>query len=425
MTGVRHGRVLGFLPRRSDAIVFAIASAIRVGVLFFWGPGRTVVSDMGNYDRVAYDLAHGIFKPDHTFIPIGYPAFLATIYATVGRHFSIVGLVQALLGAVTCVLVGRLARRFGASERMSLVAALVAALYPPLVYYGAFLLTEALAPFLFTATIWLTMRVVDAPKGWGPVAAAGVMMSCATAVRPNLLVVYPFLMLVIVASCRPDTRRGARLATAFLVSALPLLALIAVHNSRLLGRPAGLSTNGGMNFLMLQADYMTFESPDSSWTPIRNGLRYASVYKSPVLSYDERFLYREGWSWLLRRPDKFRHLLSNLGEGFGVGMQGYWPANSQRAEHPLERTALRRLMRRSSQAFPWLLVLPVIAAGAALFIRAPLIEVNGAALLLGFGMTCAIMVTTVLFLADPRMHVPFDPVLIGIVGALRWRTPGG
>ena len=31
MTGVRDGRVLGFLPRRSDAIVFAIASAIRVG----------------------------------------------------------------------------------------------------------------------------------------------------------------------------------------------------------------------------------------------------------------------------------------------------------------------------------------------------------------------------------------------------------
>ena len=132
------------------AVVFA-AALIRIGAVVVHNPGELLYSDMANYDAVAEHIRHGRMSASDTFHPIGYPGFLAVIYALTDRNFVVVAVVQALLGTATCWLVAILTWRLSPSTTASVVAAAAAALYPPFVYHGAMLLTESIAPFLVHA----------------------------------------------------------------------------------------------------------------------------------------------------------------------------------------------------------------------------------------------------------------------------------
>lgn len=409
-------------PVRQLLVVAAAALGVRLLVLAFWTPGTFIVSDMANYDRIASELAHATVRVNHTFYPIGYPALLAAIYASVGRNFFVVGVVQAVLGAGTTLLAGHLAFRFGASRRLALGAAWATAAYPPFVYYGTMLLTEAVAPFFVTAAIWLIVRASDSGGRRPDVAAAGLCLALATLVRTNLLVLYPLLGAFIWVLGRDQAGLSRRVAFGVLAGALPLLLLMSLHNSRLLGRPTGLSTNGGMNFFLMQADYQSFRSPDATWSPIRNGLKYAAPFVSSVPSYEEAYYYREGFRWFVGRPDKMRHVLANLGEGVGLGLQGYWPANASRPEDPPEQATIRQVLRRSSQAYPWLVLVPVLLSVLVAAARGNLMRPEGAGAFLGLVLVGGIAFTSVVFLADPRMHVPFDAALVACGAALVTRT---
>jgi dolichyl-phosphate-mannose-protein mannosyltransferase len=394
-----------------SVVVFAIAAVIRFAAVLAVNPGAAVYSDMANYDQVALRLQHGMRTGGDTFFPVGYPALLALEYTIVGRHFVFVGIVQAVLGALTCLLVYELALRFGRSPILAFVAGAIAALYPPFLLYGSLLLTEAVAPFWCALAFWLLFRAEDARNQFQSVmwsALTGIALSIAAVTRPNLLLLYPIFALFPLAAQRDRVRWRRSLTMIGL--ALPLVIVVCVNNSRLLGRPAGLSTNGGINFFLMQADINRVYTPDSTWSPPRNYFRYTQQFRSSALSTDEAFYYREGVDFFLNRPDKARHTLENVLEGFGLGVQGYWPANNDVTDESSDHPALRRILRLCSRAFVWMLIVPVwilTIVGWHLMDRA-----TAAAWMLICSLTAILVVTFAVFLADPRMHVPFDPILI-------------
>jgi len=151
-------------------------------------------------------------------------------------------------------------------------------------------------------------------------------------------------------------------------------------------------------------------TPDSTWSPPRNNLRYTQELRSSALSTDEAFYYREGLNFFLNRSDKARHTLENVLEGFGLGLQGYWPANHDFTDERFDHPALRRILRWCSRVFVWMLIVPVWIFTIAcwrLMDRA-----TAAAWMLACSLTAILIVTFAVFLADPRMHLPFDPILI-------------
>ena len=391
--------------------VFAIASVIRFAAVLAVNPGSAVYSDMANYDQVALRLQHGVRVAGDTFFPVGYPALLALEYTIGGRHFVGVGIVQAVFGALTCVLVYELALRFGRSPSLAFVAGAVAALYPPFLLYGSLLLTEAVAPFWCALAIWLLFRAEDARNRvrlvmWSVL--AGIALSVAVVTRPNLLLLCPVVAVFPLAG-QWDREWWVRSLT-MIGFALPLVIVVCVDNSRLLGRPAGLSTNGGINFFLMQADINRVYTPDSTWSPPRNNLRYTQAFRASALSTDEAFYYRAGMDFFWNRSDKARHTVENVLEGFGLGLQGYWPANLDFTDEQSDYPTLRRILRLCSRAFVWMLIMPVwifATAGWRLMDRA-----TAAAWILVCSLTAILIVTFAVFLADPRMHSPFDPILI-------------
>src|SRR5262245_4958414 len=113
--------------------------------------GRNL-AETGRYTRFA---ASADYVPEAIRTPI-YPAFIALLDLVFGESRLVVASVQAALFAVICLLVYEIARA-AADERVALAAGLAAALYPPLPYFGALVLTEILTTVLVTAgiAVWL------------------------------------------------------------------------------------------------------------------------------------------------------------------------------------------------------------------------------------------------------------------------------
>jgi 4-amino-4-deoxy-L-arabinose transferase-like glycosyltransferase len=235
--------------------------AIAHGLFFIWyqqPDWRTQWSDQDGYRRLAAVLATtGKFtrEPDaQPFVPEvlrtpAYPLFLATIYKVAGPGQLPVVLVQTVLFAVTCLLVFAIARLM-APESMALAAAAATALFSPLPYFGALVMTELWTTFVFTIAIWIAVRALQSGR-MTLFAALGVMLGVTALSRP-IYVLFPFALaavgcLVVPFVARPDgvERRWplfghwAVLLAAFAVTMLPWFMYNYVNVGRFTVSPAG------------------------------------------------------------------------------------------------------------------------------------------------------------------------------------------
>jgi tetratricopeptide (TPR) repeat protein len=175
-----------------------------------------------------------------------YPYLLAIILMCFGSHVVGIYVVQALLGAVNCVLIywlgaALLGRRVGA------VAGIGAALYSQFIYFGARVETVTLVIFL---NLLFILALLRAMKKWEIAwwIVVGVLLGLSALARATILLLLPVLMIWIVVACRgPASRRWACLAALFVATACIVGPVIA-RNSHLDGNIVGIAASGGINF---------------------------------------------------------------------------------------------------------------------------------------------------------------------------------
>jgi len=92
-----------------------------------------------------------------------YPYFLGTIYAIAGRSLLLIRVCQAVLGSISCVLLGLAGRRLF-SPKVGLIAGLGLALYAPRDLFRRLLQKSALDEFFMCLMVWLSARVIDDPR---------------------------------------------------------------------------------------------------------------------------------------------------------------------------------------------------------------------------------------------------------------------
>ena len=143
----------------------------------------------------------------------GYPVFLAGCFAMLGESAAGVRLVQAVIGAATCLLVFALARGlFG--QTAGLIAGALAAIYPFFIFYTGLVLTET----LFIATLAGAMLLlVRAERSRWRLLAAGVVTGVGILIRPSMLLMAP--LLAIWWACRRPAGRRILEGMAFLAIA--------------------------------------------------------------------------------------------------------------------------------------------------------------------------------------------------------------
>ena len=160
---------------RYRSLVFVVLVAVAHGLFFIWyqrPDWHTQWTDQVGYRRLGQAIAStGTFTkyPDSsTFVPEVirtpvYPTFLAAIYKVAGTGQLPVALAQTVLFAAICLLVYDIARRI-AGDRIALGAALLTALFSPLPYFAALVLTELWTAFLFTVSMWIAIRAVQSRR---------------------------------------------------------------------------------------------------------------------------------------------------------------------------------------------------------------------------------------------------------------------
>lgn len=231
----------------------------------------------------------------------GYPAFLALVGGGRSLTQSVptsVKVAQSILGGLGILLVAALAGRF-AGPRAAWIAAVVAAVYPPLVWVSAYAFSEALFWPLGLLVAWLFDRALPRPSplAWVLSLGIGVLTGGAILVRGAMLLFAGIATLWLLSS------RRLVLALAFAAGTALVLAPWAVRNQQHHGRFVLVASEGGVTFWTGNHPLARGDGDMAANPAIKldsQQLRRAH----PDLSEEqmEPVYYREAFRWITQHP---------------------------------------------------------------------------------------------------------------------------
>ncbi len=263
------------------------------------------IVDAEVYDGLARALVQGKGMADAFFWqPFFYPFFLSLVYFSSGPSILCAKIVQVVLGAATCALTYRLGERVF-DRRIGIVAALMTALYGPLIFLEAELVAAGWAAFWSVALVllFLKAREEQAPRACFWLGLCGALSILTT---PTFL---PFFLTsciwLVVVFCRGASRRRAlgRGVPTLLGGLLLVVVPIARLNSLVTGHFGFLPSANGINlYIGNNPDYcQTLTTrPGTDWTrltqlPQRHGVKNDTWE-------GQKFFIRQVWEFARTQP---------------------------------------------------------------------------------------------------------------------------
>lgn len=242
-------------PRRDfwvvATVVFLAALALRGLYLYELAATpfldeRQLIADAAYYDMRAREIATGGLLGDApAFLSPFYCLVLGVVYGATVPTVLAAKLFQAVLGALSCVLLYAVGCRFF-SEGTGRLAAAILVLYGPHLYYGGLLLPSTLVVFLHLALLLVLAR----PPGPGGAITAGVLIGLAVLTKSNAILLLPAVLLVWWLLRRDEPIRVRSIAGALLVAATFATILpVTVVNYAVSGRFLLVATTSGSNLL--------------------------------------------------------------------------------------------------------------------------------------------------------------------------------
>jgi 4-amino-4-deoxy-L-arabinose transferase-like glycosyltransferase len=394
-------RVRGVVERRHIALAAALGLALRLAFGLFYWVDKPMTHDEQEYLALAAALAQGrgfsyTQPPAGTTAQFGrapgYPAFLAAIGAGTTTATSAptrVKVAQAILGALAvCLIAG--AAWYAAGPTAGIVAAWLAAGYPPLVWISSYVFSESLYTVLALSTALALQAAVD--RGNESVrrpALAGTLGGAAILVRPAMLFFVPLAVIWLV-----WWRRAPRVAAAFVLGALVVVAPWTIRNYRTYGRFVLVASEGGVTFWTGNHPLSRGEGDLAANPELKHAeLEFRRAHPGLTSEELEPLYYREAirhitsaplwWVGLLAR--KVFYTVVPTGPSYGLHSWRY----------------------RAASVISYLVLLPFALAGAVVLRRSPR---RPAGVLL---LAAAAVLVGLIFFPQERFRIPvIDPVLI-------------
>ncbi len=291
-------------------ILFVFAFSIRFGATLVLPEKVLLLSDSREYRDIAINIAAGdgviLHEGAKAKRPPGYPLFLSLSEKLFPGKQEVLFLSQAFLGGGLCVLVF-LIGRITVGKTVAVLAALLCAVYPLLIYSGSSLLIEPLYSILFIFEIFFLIRAQGEWKyGW----LAGLAGGLASLVQAgHILFFLPVLLY----------RRG-KYAVPYLVTFLFVISLWSWRNREVLGEWVPITTQSG---------YTLYESmgPDATGGTVGSIMKLPPQKGLGEVAYD-RLLRDLAWenvtpnrflSLALQKQKRFWSVVPNA-EGMKSGM---------------------------------------------------------------------------------------------------------
>jgi 4-amino-4-deoxy-L-arabinose transferase-like glycosyltransferase len=235
------------LSRASALGVLGLALGVRLAFVL-WVPGAPT-GDGFVYVLYAHSIERGDGytnldgSPGILWMP-GWPAYMAALYSVFGPGGRVVLISNALLGAATALLVAALgARWFG--RRIGVVAGVLYAIWPGIVYYAGTFFTETTFNFLLASTLLLLTAAARATvwrSAW--FAAAGLCFGLCAMVKAEPLALSPVVLLFLWTVCRSRSEFLRTAVVTFAATAAVILPW-SIRNYVVFDRIIPTSVNGG------------------------------------------------------------------------------------------------------------------------------------------------------------------------------------
>ncbi len=327
-----------------------------------------------------------------------YPVFLAAIGGGKGNYDAAparVKVAQSLVGAAGVWLIGLLAWRL-AGAKAAAAAAWIAAIYPPLVWIAAYVLSEALYCTIALGTVLLLDRAVDRRDARQPSssrsAAAGALCGLAILIRPAMLFFVPLAVLWLI------VRRHFTIAAVLVATALLVVAPWSVRNYRTYGRFVLVASEGGVTFWTGNHPLARGEGDLAANPDIKIAeLEFRAGHPGLTAEQLEPLYYREAVGYIASHPAWWAGLLAR---------KLFYTVVPIGPSYTLHST-----LYAASSIASYLLLVPFAIAGARAYRRR-----RGAPETL-FLLAASAVIVCVLFFPQERFRIPvIDPTLIVCAG---------
>lgn len=392
-------------------LIAAVAGlAIRLAFGLGYWVGKPLTHDEREYLALAESLSAGrgfVYDAGHetgTAQQFGrapaYPLFLALVGAG-GRHSDAaparVKIAQSIVGALGVWLLGLLARR-AAGPLAGVAAAAIAAVYPPLVWICAYVLSEALYSTLALLTVLflnIAMDRADVPgdtQSGSFAGAAGLVAGLSILVRPAMLVFLPIAAVWLIARRRPT------LAIALVAAAMIVVLPWTARNLRVHHRLVLVASEGGVTFWTGNHPLARGEGDLAANPDIKVAeLAFRSQHPGLTAEALEPLYYREALAYIATHPAWWLGLLMK---------KAFYTIIPAGPSYTLHST-----LYRVSSVASYLILLPFAALGARAWHRR---AHRPEALFL---LAASAVIVGLVFFPQERFRIPvIDPTLIVCAG---------
>lgn len=261
--------------------------------VYHWG-ARLLADGHGLIEPLRFN-ATGVIKQQGAEPPlyVGLLGFLSWLGLKSFLTHKIIG---AVMGTMTVFVMGLLGREVGSQlggrergERIGLLAALVAAVYPNFWLHDRMVMSETMTILLIAVTVLLAYRLWRAPSIWRGVAFAAAGTGAAL-VHPDSLMLLPLVMVPIAVGLRRwSWRRRIGLVVAGGVTSVALISPWVAYNFSRFEEPVFLSTGADIT--------MAVSNCHEAWHGFYRGFWYmpcaSGVTPPPGDQSEEALFWRE------------------------------------------------------------------------------------------------------------------------------------
>lgn len=335
--------VVAGMPVLSGIFVFAVAlrlglfSQMRNSVL-----ATVPILDGAYYYAWAQRIAAGNWLGGTDVYPMspGYPYLLAVLFRILGESLAAVIVVQCFIGALSCVIVYSIARRF-CSVASSAVSGALLASYGASVLYPNILNKASWIEFLNSSALLAFLFAVDVASPWVMV-IPGLLIGASAQFRPSVLLFLPLAAAYLWFPGRHSPSQKSKSMArsgALLLGAGLLIVPVALRNRAVGGEWVLTTAHGGMNFYtgnnaQSAAPYrpLPFARTDPQFEQkdfLAEAQRRAGRNLTPAEA--SRFWYAETWKligrdkfgWVEILAKKLRLILSNYEQPINQNLYFY------------------------------------------------------------------------------------------------------
>lgn len=242
------------------------------------------------------------------FMAPGYPYFLAIVFAVFGKSIFLVKILQIIFSCLTVALIYLSGKELG-EKAIAILAASLAAIYAPFIFYSGSILSETLQLFFISLFLFLILKQ-NSFSNTKNIFLVGIALGFAAIFRGNVLIfIMPIILWLYFQKEKFEfVKQNFMKAVVVLIigTALPILP-ITLRNISVSEDFVLLTSNGGINFYLGNNENALgiFSAPQNfDLYADLSGKNFAEQVSGKKLTSAEAssFWMKQGWGYIIANP---------------------------------------------------------------------------------------------------------------------------